>query len=95
MKLGKKLGRIGFVVGFVGAFLFYASPAGWFTYESHVLCPLCPYIDIAFGTRLMWVQIGLQAGLLWGILYAVAGFLIGIGISKARRKSTPADNLSG
>jgi hypothetical protein len=78
MKLGKRFGRIGFVIGFLGAFLFYATPPSFFTFESHALCPLCPYIDILNTGWLAWAQLGLVNGLIFGLLYALCGFVIGL-----------------
>jgi hypothetical protein len=85
MKLPKALGRVGFVIGFLGPLLFYASPPSLFTYESHVVCPYCPYVDIAFATRMTWLQVGLQAGLFFGLVLALTGFLFGYIIAKLRR----------
>lgn len=89
MKLGKTLGRIGFIIGFLGPVLFYASPPTLFTYESHVVCPLCPYVDIAFATRLTWIEVGLEVGLLFGLVSALVGFVIGYLISKVRHRHAP------
>jgi hypothetical protein len=77
LKLGRLIGRIGFVVGFVGPLLFYGSPPSWLTYESHLLCFYCPYIDPAFATRTDWILIGLRLGLFCGLLMAAVGFGIG------------------
>jgi hypothetical protein len=84
VKLGKVIGRITFVVGFVGPVLFYASPPSFPTYESHIVCPLCPYIDVAFGHALLWLQIGLELGLFQGIAFALLGFTLGYAISRFR-----------
>jgi hypothetical protein len=40
MKLGKLLGLIGFVVGFIGPFFFYSVPS---TFRSYLACPVCAY----------------------------------------------------
>ncbi len=87
MKLGKRLGRIGFLIGFVGPLLFYASPASWLTCESHLLCPWCPYIDIFFATWLTWVQVGLTMGLVSGLLLALIGFFAGCFVTLVRRNT--------
>jgi len=85
MKLGKKIGRIGFVIGFRGPLLFYASPRSLFTYESHLVCPWCPYVDIPFATRIAWVQLGLWVGLLSGLSLAFIGLGIGCAVSRLVR----------
>jgi hypothetical protein len=77
MKLGKKFGRIGFVIGFAGPFLFYASLPRFSPYESHFICPWCSYVDIAFANTLTWVGVGLRVGLFCGLLLAFVGFSIG------------------
>jgi hypothetical protein len=63
IRLGKLLGRIGSWIGFVGPVLFYAVPWTW---ESHFVCPQCPYVDVPFATRWSWLEIGLKEGLLQG-----------------------------
>ena len=78
MKLGKTLGRLGFVIGFVGPLFFYASPVSWPTYESHLLCPWCPYVDIWSNNWLDWTELGLTTGLASGLLLALVGFCTGI-----------------
>jgi len=58
MKWGKRLGRIGFVVGFVGPVLFYSfdmQSVGIF------VCPQCPHIDFMFYTRMDWVGLDLRS----------------------------------
>jgi hypothetical protein len=86
MKLGRLIGRIGFVVGFVGPLLFYGSPASWVTYESHLLCPYCPIIDIMFADWVDWLLVGLKTGLLCGLLLALVGFSIGYAVSKVKSR---------
>ncbi len=76
MKLGKKLGRIGLVIGFPGPVLFYASPPSFFTYESRFLCPWCPYIDSPFMNGLAWLGFGLQIGLICSLALALSGFVL-------------------
>ncbi len=83
MKLGKRFGCIGFVIGFVGPVLFYASPPSFFAYESHFVCPWCPYIDIAFADTLTWLGVGLKLGLLCGLLFALIGLAIGYTVQRA------------
>jgi hypothetical protein len=83
MKLGKLIGRFGFAYGILGSLVFYSSQPSSLFYESHVACPACPYVDIAFATRLTWIQVGLGFGLVPGLAYAVLGFAIGCSISKA------------
>ena len=83
MKLAETLGRIGFLVGFLGPLVFYLAPFPLF--QSRVLCPQCPYIDIAFATRLTWIQVALVIALLSGLTLALAGFGIGYTVSKLRR----------
>ena len=84
MNLGKRVGRIGFDVGFLGSMLFYLSPPSFPLYESHVVCPLCPYVDVAFGSPLLWLKIGLGWGLFQGVAFAVLGFVIGYSVSRIR-----------
>ena len=79
MRLGKRFGRIGFLVGCIGPIVFYSLH-----YESLVLCPLCPHVDPAFGHPLFWLQIGLMSGLTQGLIFAVLGFAIGYSISKIK-----------
>jgi hypothetical protein len=86
-KLGKRLGRIGFVVGFIGPVLFYASPPSFFAFESHLLCPWCPIVDIFFANSLTYLEVGLTTGLFSGLLLAFAGFGIGYAISGIARAS--------
>jgi hypothetical protein len=88
VKLAKTLSRVGFVLGFIGPVLFYASPTALPTYESHVLCPACPYIDIAFATKTAWLELGMEFGLLNGLCYALIGFGIGYCISRSRQSTT-------
>jgi hypothetical protein len=78
VKLGKRFGRIGFVIGFIGPVLFYSVP---YTFEWHIFCPLCPYIDVAFAHPLLWHEIGLRLGLLQGLVFALLGFVLGLLIS--------------
>lgn len=84
MKPGKKIGRIGFVIGFLGPIFFYASPRSFVMYESRFLCAWCPYVDISRATRL---TLGLEFGLVSGISLAVIGFSIGYGVSKFAHSS--------
>lgn len=81
--MAKTLGRIGLVVGFLGPVLFYLSPYSFPTFESHLLCPACPYVS-TFATRADWVEMALKFGLFCGVLYALIGFAIGYAISKVR-----------
>jgi len=92
MKLGKGLARIGFVVGFVGSFLFYASPISWFSFESGFVCPWCPIIGVMFANWLTWLQLGLTAGLASGLLLALIGFFAGYLVTVARGKKTASAN---
>jgi hypothetical protein len=78
MKLGKKFGRIGFVVGFVGPVLFYS-------FGVSVACPQCPYIDAIFWKPMDWLALGLGLGLMQGLVFALLGFVIGYVISRIRR----------
>ena len=87
MKLGKMLGRIGFVVGFVGPLLFYLSPYSLPTYGPDVACPACPHIDLMFATRWTWIEIALKMGLCFGLIYALGGFAVGYALSRFRRRS--------
>lgn len=81
MKLGKKIGRIGFVVGFLGPVLFYLPDS--FTWES-LVCPWRPCIDGRFSTPLFWVRLGLTLGLVQGLTFALLGFGAGFFISKTK-----------
>jgi hypothetical protein len=83
MKLAKVTGRIGFGFGLLGPVLFYSSTYP-FLYESHVVCPACPHIDIAYATKMTWIEVGLRLGLLCGLAFAQIGFGIGWSISKFR-----------
>ena len=82
MKLGKRFGRIGFAVGFIGPILFYLVP---FTFESHIACPLCPYIDVGDGHPSLWLEIGLTLGLVQGLAFALLGFAIGYSVFKIKQ----------
>jgi hypothetical protein len=81
MKLGKLMGRIGFVVGFIPPVLFYAVLP--YTLESQLACPFCPYIEVPFGHPLLWWQIGLTWGPIQGLLLASLGF----GISRIKKSA--------
>jgi hypothetical protein len=81
MKLGKRFARVGFLIGFVGPVLFYASPVSLFTFESHFVCPWCPYVDGAYQTRMIWIGMGLFA-LVSGLVLAAVAFAIGYAVSK-------------
>jgi hypothetical protein len=83
MKLAKTIGRVGFAFGFLGSLLFYLSPYP-LLYESHIVCPACPYAEIPFATAMTWVQVALSFGLFCGLIYALIGFAIGYGISQLR-----------
>jgi hypothetical protein len=78
VKLAKRLGRIGFLLGSIGPLLFYSVH-----YESGILCPLCPHVD-ALMHPLGWLQFGLTAGLIQGVLFALLGFAVGFSISELR-----------
>ena len=82
MNLGMRFGRIGFLVGFIGPILFYSVP---YTFESHIACPLCPYID-AFGHPLFWLEAGFTLGLIQGLTFALFGFAVGYSIFKVKSK---------
>jgi len=84
MPLAKLIGRAGFTFGLVGSWLFYSSPPSSILYESHGVCPSCPYVDIPFASGLTRIQVGLSFGLLSGLVYAVVGFAMGSSISKVR-----------
>jgi len=79
VRLGKLFGRTGFLFGFIGPILFYYTH-----YESHIFCPLCPYIFVPFGHARLWLQIGLTAGLTQGLVFALLAFAIGYSISKVK-----------
>jgi len=83
MKFAKLLARIGFAVGLVGPLLFYLGPYA-FLYESHVVCPACPYVELPFATKMTWLEVALKLGLLCGLVYGMIGFGIGYSISKLR-----------
>lgn len=82
VKLAKRFGCVGFAIGFVGPFLFYVSPPSFFAYESHVLCPWCPYIDIAFGNAWTSVVVGLTCGFFCGLVLALVAFALGYMLSR-------------
>ena len=87
LKLAKTLGRIGFAYGFVGSLLFYAIPPSLPTWESHLLCPQCPYITILNTGRLAWVEVGLRFGLVSGLVLALVGFAVGFCASRVMPRS--------
>jgi hypothetical protein len=78
MKLGKRFGRIGFLMGFVGPVLFYGFGLG-------VACPQCPYIDAIFWTPRDWLALGLGLGLMQGLVFALLGFAAGYIVSRIKR----------
>jgi hypothetical protein len=80
VKLGKRLGRVGFVVGFIGPILFYSVP---YTFESPVVCPLCPIVFVIPSPNPL--EMGLMVGLLQGLAFAILGFAAGWSISKVRQ----------
>jgi hypothetical protein len=86
VKLAKIAGRVGFVLGFLGPVLFYTTPAGSPLYESHLVCPVCPYVDGIMPTS-GWLQLGLTIGLLTGFGYALLGFGIGYLVWSYKRKA--------
>jgi len=79
VKLGKRLGRVGFVVGFISPILFYSVP---YTFESQVVCLLCPIVFVIPSPSPL--EMGLWIGLLQGLAFAVLGFAAGWSISKVR-----------
>jgi len=79
VRLGKRLGRIGFVVGFIGPILSYSIHR-----EVYLFCLLCPHVDLAFGYPLVWLKVGLALGLMQGLVYALLAFAIGYSISKIK-----------
>jgi hypothetical protein len=79
MRIGRLLGRIGFVVGFVGPVLFYSLQA------PRIVCPPCLQITVPFATSLDWLERGLKFGLFQGLAFAVLGFAIGCAISGIRK----------
>ena len=83
MRLAKTVGRVGFVFGFLGPLLFYSSPYQ-FLYGSHIVCPVCPYVEIPVATKMMWIGVGLRLGLFCGLAYALIGFGIVWSIFKFR-----------
>jgi len=83
MKLSKRFGLVGFLIGFVGPVLFYASPASFFTFESHFVCPWCPDLFWLHATRLTWMGAGLRFGLFSGLILAAVGFALGYAASRA------------
>jgi hypothetical protein len=85
MNLAKKLGCIGFAIGFIGPVLFYANPSSFPTFESTFMCPWCPIVDWAFATRWAWVGIGIRLGLVSGLLLAIAGLAVGYTASRIAR----------
>ena len=77
------MGELASVSDSWGPVLFYSSPYQ-FLYESHVVCPVCPFLEIPFATKITWVGVGLTLGLLCGLTYALIGLGIGWSISKFR-----------
>jgi hypothetical protein len=84
VRLGKRFGRVGFVVGFIGPLMFYLVP---YPFKSRLGCPLCPYIEVPFAHPLLWLQIGLELGLVQGLIFAILGFAIGYLISKIKQSA--------
>lgn len=81
MRLGRLIGRIGFSFGSLGSLLFYTSL--WpLLHESHIICPACPYAEIPFANNRTWSALGLWLGPLFGLVYAVVGLGVGIGVSR-------------
>lgn len=78
MKLGKRLGRIGFLIGFVCPLISYAGP----TSLLNDSCPWCPHIDALRVSPLTWIDIGLRFGLFSGLSFAVMGFVVGCTLSR-------------
>lgn len=85
MRTGKLLGRLSFVVGFIGPILFYAVPPPFATYQQFAVCPFCPHVEVLFSYPLLRLQIGLQFGLIQGLVFAVLGFATGYFISAIGR----------
>lgn len=81
MKNGRLVGRLLFVIGFAGPPLFYSTPPSFPTHQAFAVCPLCPIVDVAFAHPLLWLQIGLQLGIIQGIMFAVFGFTMGCFVS--------------
>ena len=83
VRLAKRVALIAFVVGFLSALLFYGVPA---TFESHIVCPWCPYVDFFHTGPLLWFKVGLRVGLAQGLAFAVVGFstAYGFGVLKFR-----------
>jgi hypothetical protein len=81
LKLGKKFGRIGFIVGFLGPVFFYGVPA---TFENPFTCPQCPYLDWFPSTSLVRLEAGLRIGLVQGLAFALVGFCIGYAYGSLR-----------
>ena len=90
MKLGKRFGRLGFLIGFLGPVLFYASPVSFFTFESRFVCPWCPYVDWFHPTRMTWIGTGLGFGSFSGLVLGAVAFAIGFTVSKAIHAKQPA-----
>ena len=86
MNLAKKLGCIGFIIGFIGPAVFYTSPVSFPTFGSHFVCPWCPIADWAFPTRWTWVNTALRFGVSSGLLLALTGLAIGYTASRISRK---------
>ncbi len=82
MKLGKLLGRIGFVTGFVGPVLLYPLHVD-IPYWASPLTPTC--VLLPFARLSDWLAIGLRFGLLQGLTFALLGFAVGFSISKLAR----------
>jgi hypothetical protein len=78
MALARGLAYIGFAFGFVGSVAFYAVG-----YQSHLLCPLCPYVT-TIGSRL---QIGLTYGLFQGLTFGLLGSIFGWVILRVSKSS--------
>jgi hypothetical protein len=72
--------------------LFYASPYSWFSFESHLVCPWCPYIDVAAPNWVTWLYLGLTVGLGSGLPLALVGFCASYLITVARREKSAGFN---
>jgi hypothetical protein len=83
VRLARRFGRFGFLIGFLGPVLFYASPISSLTFESHFLCPWCPYVDWFHPTSTTRIGTGLGFALFSGLVLAAVAFAIGYAVSKA------------
>ena len=72
------------ILGYVGAGLFYGYLVG-FDSQTHMTCPLCPYILSRGGPLTKFVLYTLISGTVNAVCVIAAGWLIVVSLRSARR----------